>query len=103
MFDVLQAMTLGFLYGLGPCTIACAPLIVPLIMATTKNAKQGVIYSTIFSIGRVISYTTLGFFSGLLGKQFDSVVKNFHLGILFIILGIAIVFNLQSKCIVKSN
>ena len=40
--EIIQALTLGFLYGIGPCTLSCAPLVVPLIMATAKNPKQGI-------------------------------------------------------------
>lgn len=103
MFDILNALILGFTYGLGPCTFACAPLVVPLIMATSKNKKQGIIYSIIFGLGRVISYTILGFLAGLLGSQINLFLSKKILGIFFVLLGAAIMLKVQGKCIYKSR
>ena len=103
MFEwVLEAAVLGFTYGLGPCTVSCAPLIVPIIVATAKDKREGVIFSLIFSIGRVFSYTLLGFLSGLLGKQIDWFIPNWLLGVIFVLLGIGIAFNVQKKCLIKN-
>jgi sulfite exporter TauE/SafE len=103
MFDVLNALVLGFTYGIGPCTISCAPLVVPLIMASSKNKREGIVNSIIFSFGRVISYILLGFFSGLIGSTFNLFLPQKWLGAFFIILGIAILFRIQGKCILKSK
>ena len=103
MSDIINALILGFTYGIGPCTISCAPLIVPLIMYSSKNRKEGVIYSIIFSLGRVLSYVLLGLITGWLGKQLNFYISKKILGIFFIILGIAIFFKVQGRCILKSK
>lgn len=100
---LLEALTLGFLYGIGPCTISCAPLIVPLIMSTAKNKKQGVAYSIIFGVGRVISYSILGFSAGLLGKTIENIMTKKILGGFLIILGVFLLFNIHNKCIYRSK
>jgi sulfite exporter TauE/SafE len=103
MFDVINALVLGFTYGIGPCTISCAPLVVPLIMSTSRNKKEGVIYSIIFSLGRVISYIILGFLAGLLGSSFKLFLPRRWLGIFFILVGVTIIFRIQGKCLYKSR
>ena len=103
MFDIWSAVILGFSYGLGPCTLSCAPFIVPLIMATAKNKKEGVIHSIIFGAGRVIGYVILGFFAGLLGKEINFFVSKPLLGLFFVLLGVFIFFNLRGKCLFKTK
>ncbi len=100
---LIEALALGFMYGLGPCTLSCAPLIVPLIMSTAKNKKQGITYSLIFSLGRIISYTILGFLAGLLGYTVNAIVTKKMLGLLIIVLGILLFFKIEKKCICKSK
>lgn len=103
MIDVLSALVLGFTYGIGPCTISCAPIVVPLLMASSKNRKQGVISSFVFSFGRVLSYVLLGFVTGWIGSKIDFFISKKILGIFFIILGLAVFFKFQGKCILKSR
>jgi sulfite exporter TauE/SafE len=101
--EILQAISLGFLYGIGPCTLSCAPLVVPLIMSTAKNSKHGVWLSLVFSFGRVLSYILLGALTGFLGYVLIKVVSKKILGIFLIILGILLFFKIQNKCILKSK
>ena len=103
MFDVINALILGFSYGLGPCTISCAPLVVPLIMSTANNRKEGIVLSLVFSLGRVISYIILGFLAGLLGSSLEVYLPQKYLGIFFVIIGVAVYFNIHGKCIMKSK
>jgi sulfite exporter TauE/SafE len=103
MFDVLNALVLGFSYGIGPCTISCAPLIVPLIMSVSKNRREGIILSLIFSVGRIISYVLLGFLAGWLGNTINLFVSKKVLGIFFVVVGSAVLFKIQGKCILKSK
>lgn len=100
--DLVNATIMGFIYGIGPCTVSCAPLIVPLIMSTAKDKKDGVVLSLIFSLGRVISYMALGFLSGLLGFAFDIMVPKWLLGTFIILLGVAVVIDLPKRCLVKN-
>ena len=101
--ELIEALSLGFLYGLGPCTLSCAPLVVPLIMSTAKNKKHGVVLSLIFSFGRVISYMILGFLAGLLGYNLAGGISPKYLGIFTIFLGLFLLFKIQNKCIFKSK
>lgn len=101
--EILQAITLGFLYGVGPCTLSCAPLVVPLIMSTAKNSKQGIWLSLVFSFGRVLSYIVLGALTGFLGYVLIKIVSKKILGVFLILLGILLFFKIQNKCILKSK
>ena len=102
--NLIEAFVLGILYGLGPCTLSCAPLIVPLIMGTSKNKKQGVFHSIIFSLGRIIAYVSLGFLSGLIGYTFNIPSSRQIIGVFIILLGILFFFNIHNnKCILKSK
>lgn len=101
--EILQAITLGFLYGIGPCTLSCAPLVVPLIMSTAKNTKHGIWLSLVFSLGRVLSYMLLGALTGFLGYVLTQFISKRILGIFLIILGILLFFKIQNKCILKSK
>jgi thiol:disulfide interchange protein DsbD len=101
--ELIEALSLGILYGIGPCTISCAPLIVPLIMATAKDKKQGIWFSLVFGFGRIASYVALGFFAGLLGYALTGIVSKKIIGLFIIILGIALLFKINNKCIFKSK
>jgi sulfite exporter TauE/SafE len=103
MFDIMGALILGFTYGIGPCTISCAPIVVPLLMAASKNKKEGIKFSFVFSFGRVISYIILGLVTGFLGKEIGLFLSKPVLGIFFIILGIAVFLKFQGKCIIKNR
>lgn len=103
MFDVIAALILGFQYGLGPCTLSCAPLVVPLIMASAKGKKDGIVKSIIFSLGRVGAYILLGFISGLLGANINAFIPKWALGLFFIIAGLALMFKVTGKCILKTG
>jgi hypothetical protein len=101
--EILQAITLGFLYGIGPCTLSCAPLVVPLIMATAKNSKQGIWLSLIFSFGRVLSYMLLGALTGFLGYILIKLISKKVLGVFLILIGVLLFFKIQNRCILKSK
>jgi len=103
MFDVINAFILGVSYGIGPCTLSCAPLMVPLIMSTSKDQLQGTVNTLIFSIARIISYSFLGFLSGFLGTKIDALISSKMLGGFLILLGLAVMFKVQGRCILKSK
>jgi len=96
----LEALTLGLLYGFGPCVSTCAPVIVPVVASTSKNYKEGLIATLIFSLAKVISYTILGGISGLLGTQFAGYVSNQVVGVIMILLAAFIYFDYHNKCII---
>jgi sulfite exporter TauE/SafE len=71
---LVEALVLGVLYGIGPCTLFCAPVIVPLVMSYSKDGREGVKNTLIFSLGRIVSYASLGAASGLLGAALSSIL-----------------------------
>lgn len=96
----LEAFILGVIYGFGPCTFSCAPVLVPIVMSTSKNLKQGLLYTLIFSLGRVLVYIVLGMIMGALGKNYEIIFSNRVTGIFLILLGILLFFKIHKKCLV---
>jgi thiol:disulfide interchange protein DsbD len=94
---LVEALTLGILYGLGPCTIVCAPILVPLIISTSKNGREGILQIFIFGFGRILSYISLGILSGYAGHLFGLSIK--FIGIFIIVLGISILLRYPKKCL----
>ena len=90
MSFILEALTLGILYGLGPCTIFCAPVMVPLAMSFSKDGKDGLRHTLIFSFGRVISYAILGGLSGFAGTALSGVVSKEIVGGFIISIGVLV-------------
>jgi sulfite exporter TauE/SafE len=101
--ELSEAFILGVTYGLGPCTISCAPLIVPLIMSAAKNKTWGVILSIIFGLGRIIAYVILGALSGYIGQTINFSIPDKFTGLFIIALGIFLFFDIHNKCILKSK
>lgn len=90
MTSFFEALILGVLYGLGPCAIVCAPILVPLIMATAKTGKEGIIQVFSFNFGKISAYIFLGGFFGYTGYFLSDLVSEEMAGIFLIFLGIFI-------------
>jgi len=52
----IAGLTLGF----GPCFLFCGPIIFSYIFAKGLNHKRGLLFTVIFSLGRIIAYSILG-------------------------------------------
>lgn len=100
MESLVSAFGLGLIYGLGPCTFSCAPILMPIVMSTSKNYMQGLWYTLVFSFGRVLVYTFLGALMGFLGKILNISLPSWTMGVFMIILGVALFFKLHTKCLV---
>jgi len=50
----------GIGLGFGPCFLFCAPFISSYIFAKGLNHKEGLVFTVIFSLGRVVAYSILG-------------------------------------------
>lgn len=98
---ILESFTLGIVYGLGPCTVSCAPVMVPLIVSTSNSYKQGLLYALMFGAGRVLVYTVLGALFGFLGQQLDFSIPGWAMGAFIIAMGVAVLFRVQNKCFAK--
>lgn len=96
---LLQAFVLGIIYGFGPCTISCAPVLVPIVMSTSKNYKQGLVYTLIFSAGRILVYMLLGMLMGILGKSLEFYLSSKVVGVFMALMGLALIFRLHTRCL----
>jgi sulfite exporter TauE/SafE len=100
MSHLIQALTLGFLYGIGPCTAFCAPILIPLIASTSKNSKEGLIQTLALYSGKISSYVFLGLVSGYLGRLFGGFISIKAIGIFVIGLGIfTLLKKYEKKCL----
>lgn len=88
MSYLIEALTLGVLYGLGSCAIVCAPILVPLIISTSKNGKDGVKQTLAFYSGKILSYIFLGLMSGYVGYLFKDLITQKIIGGFLIALGL---------------
>ncbi len=85
-----EALILGILYGLGPCLIFCLPILTPLVMATARTGKEGIIQTFLFGFGRISTYIFLGGISGYTGYLLGELISQKVLGIFLIFFGIFI-------------
>jgi len=51
----------GFVFGMGPCLLFCAPVILPYIVSKGLDKKEGLKATVYFSLGRIAAYSALGF------------------------------------------
>lgn len=58
---ISELFTAGFVFGIGPCFLFCAPLILPYIVAKGLDKKEGLNAAIFFSMGRIAAYSALGF------------------------------------------
>ncbi len=104
MVSYLEALILGVLYGLGPCSIFCAPILIPLIITTVRTGKEGIIQVFNFGFGRILAYFFLGGLAGYTGYLFEDLISKKLISIFIVLLGIFILlvyfftFKKQSKC-----
>ena len=94
---LLEALVLGVLYGIGPCTLVCAPIMVPLVMSYSKSGRDGVKQMLVFSSGRIASYAILGSASGMLGMALTNIITKEVTAAVIIILGILILLKRHPK------
>lgn len=97
MSFLLEALVLGVLYGIGPCTVFCAPVIIPLIVSYSEGGKDGIKQTLIFSGGRLISYATLGAISGFIGSVLANVLTKEFMGVFIIIIGALVLLRKYPK------
>jgi sulfite exporter TauE/SafE len=98
---ILESFILGLIYGIGPCTMSCAPVLLPIVMSSSKNTLDGLKQSVIFSLGRILVYSLLGMLMGGVGKILNISVPQWVMGAFMIVLGIFLFFNFQKKCLMS--
>jgi len=56
----IELFLAGITLGLGPCFLFCAPIVSTFIFAKGFDHKEGLKFTLVFSIGRIIAYSILG-------------------------------------------
>jgi sulfite exporter TauE/SafE len=95
---LLQAFILGITYGFGPCMLSCAPVLVPILISTSKGAKHAFFHTLLFSLGRIAVYVLLGGIMGALGRVLNITIPSWLIGGFMIVLGIGVMLRIQQKC-----
>lgn len=86
MVTLPMAMALGLVFGLSACTITCLPYLGPVFLASDGGIRQSWRIVLPFSLGRLISYGTLGAVAGLSGQYLG---EGFGLEWLRLVMGVA--------------
>ncbi len=111
MSSAFQLFIIG-VAAFGPCSVHCAPVILPYIAATRRTWREGLKTVLIFLLARLVVYCFLGLLAGLFGglitgwlHQFENYI--FLVGGLFIVLvGILVIFGKELKspfCVALKN
>lgn len=66
-----MAMALGLAFGLSACTITCLPYLGPVFLANEGGVRQSWRVVLPFSLGRLLSYASLGMVAGMSGQYLD--------------------------------
>ena len=108
MFNVfithLELFGIGFSFGIiGPCFLACAPILVAYLVGSAKRPKEALADITMFFSGRLLAYAALGWLAGLSGgliRRFVNTDQALFLmplaGVITIILGVFVLFGRES-------
>jgi len=66
---------LGVVFGIGPCTLTCLPYLGPVFLSQQGGIKDSWKIVLPFSLGRLISYSSLGLAAGYLGQTLSTTLK----------------------------
>jgi thiol:disulfide interchange protein DsbD len=69
-----MAMTLGFVFGMGPCLISCLPYLGPVFLSIDGSIRQSWKILLPISLGRLCVYSGLGVFAGMAGGIADDAI-----------------------------
>ncbi len=99
MFEVnlIEVFILGLLFGFGPCTVFCAPILTPMVLSSAKSAKEGLFEGISFSLGRLLSYSVLGAAAAFIGSKISTIMPPWFFGLFIIVLGILILLKKTPK------
>ncbi|NFN86608.1 cytochrome c biogenesis protein CcdA [Clostridium sporogenes] len=102
--NIFLALLISFLGGIissfSPCVLSSIPLIIGYVNKYGKNDKKTAFkYSLFFSLGIIITFTTLGIVSSLVGKFFTSGGKLWYLllGSIMLFVGLQIIGVIEPK------
>ncbi|RYG09283.1 MAG: sulfite exporter TauE/SafE family protein [Chitinophagaceae bacterium] len=80
------AFLMGFLGSLH-CAVMCGPIVLGLPL-NKRSSWQNIYQVSLYQIGRVLIYTLLGFFVGLVGSTFAIVIKQ---EVLSLVIGVSLI------------
>jgi len=95
--NLIEVFVLGLLYGFGPCTVFCAPILTPIVLSSAKSAKEGLFDGVSFSLGRILSYCVLGVVAGFIGKSITPYISPKIFGAFIIVTGLLILLKKMPK------
>lgn len=75
LYSLLTVFTLGFVFGIGPCTVTCLPFLGPVYLSASGNLKKSWQIVVPFSTGRMLSYTALGGLSAIAGTSITRIIQ----------------------------
>lgn len=91
MIGLYTLFIMGLVNGAGPCLVVCMPILVPYIIASASNWRDGLFITLTFAFVRALTYAIMGFFlgaaMGLLNSPFYMNVISFAGGMVLIGLG----------------
>lgn len=100
LITCFQVFGLGFSFVLaGPCFLSCTPILVTYLAAKQLKLKDSLRNILIFSLGRLLAYLLLGFFTGISAGALKNFVNNKAFvflppltGLLIISMGVIVLF-----------
>lgn len=71
-----MAFTLGLVFGMGPCLLACLPYLGPVFLNSDGGVRRSWRVLLPLSLGRLTGYTGFGLACGLAGQAVDTAVSD---------------------------
>ena len=90
-FAILFALIAGVLSSFTPCALSSIPLIIGYVGGYSQNdKKKPLIYSLVFSLGLVLTFTVLGILSATIGRMFIGIGAWWYiiLGVILLAVGL---------------
>lgn len=82
LISVPAAFTLGFVFGLGPCLVACLPTLGPVFLCAGQGIKKSWQILLPLMLGRLTVYAGSGALAGSLGEVLEDAVPGAQLHLL---------------------
>lgn len=94
--DLPMAMTLGLIFGMGPCLISCLPYLGPVFLASEGGIRKSWRILLPLSLGRLTAYAAFGLLCGLAGQrvgdQIGGASVSLVVGSAAVMIGLAMLF-----------
>lgn len=99
LVGIPMAMTLGLMFGMGPCLISCLPYLGPVFLNNQGGIRQSWRVLVPLSLGRLTVYGSFGFFAGVAGQMLGRINDRsigLVLGCATLMVGVALLLRLRS-------